>query len=169
MKERIQIVDANDQPLGYATREEAWAQGLHHRLVRILIENERGELLLQKRSMSKKKYPGMWTDAATGHVDYGETYEVAAVRELQEELGVATDLAFLGKFYTEEVLDDKKSNTFHGVFRGKIPASTQLAVAAEEASETKWFTLSELRRAIKESPESFTPGLRQVLQQFVAR
>ena len=42
-------------------------------------------------------YPNTWTTSATGHVQYGETYRQAALRELQEELGIACRLHRLGK------------------------------------------------------------------------
>lgn len=46
-----------------------------------------GRLLLGKRSIRRKAYPGVW-DLPGGHVEVGETTEQALVRELREELGV---------------------------------------------------------------------------------
>ena len=83
MPERIQIVDKNDQPIGTSTRQEAWANGSYYRLVQIVLRDEEGNFLLQKRSMTKSLYPGRWTNAASGHVDEDETYQIAAPRELQ--------------------------------------------------------------------------------------
>ena len=59
-----------------------------HRAVHILVFNQRGELFLQKRSMSKDNDPGMWDSSAAGHVDSGESYLDCATREIEEELGV---------------------------------------------------------------------------------
>ncbi len=167
MKERIQIVDENDQPLGYATREEAWAKKLRHRFVRIIVTNEDGEVLIQKRSPLKKKYPNVWTDAATGHVDYGETYEIAAPRELQEEIGVVAELKFLGKFYTEDISDGKATLAFHGVFQATIPKVTHLHLQESEVSEVAWLSPVLLKQRVAESPDDFTPGLRQVVQRYL--
>ena len=49
--------------------------------------NEKGELLLQKRAANKKQNPNKWGVCA-GHIDAGETVEVSAIRELEEELGL---------------------------------------------------------------------------------
>lgn len=167
MKERIQIVDEHDQPLGYATREEAWAQKLRHRFVRIVLFNEHGEVLIQKRSAQKKKYPNAWTDAATGHVDFGETYEIAAPRELAEEIGVTAELTFLGKFYTEDIVENKATLAFHGVFKGTIPKDTELGLDTSEVSEALWIEPAELKELIAASPADFTPGLRQVVERYL--
>lgn len=80
----IQIVDENNNPTGSATKQEAWRDGLVHRVVRISILDPAGRLLVQKRSLQKELFPGRWDNSAAGHVDAGETYEQAALRELQK-------------------------------------------------------------------------------------
>ena len=81
------IVNEHDEVIGLAPRSEVHAQGLLHRAVHVLIFNARGETFLQKRSMSKDREPGRWGAACSGHVDSGEDYDTAALRELGEELG----------------------------------------------------------------------------------
>lgn len=63
---------------------------LMHRVVHVLVFNEKGELLLQKRSMNKDVAPGKWDTSVGGHVDAGETILAAVRREMEEELGVST-------------------------------------------------------------------------------
>lgn len=46
------------------------------------------ELLWQQRSMEIDKYPGEWDVSAGGHVNLGETFADAAVREAHEEIGI---------------------------------------------------------------------------------
>jgi isopentenyl-diphosphate delta-isomerase type 1 len=168
MTERIQIVDQNDTPIGTATREEAWRDGLYHRLVRIIVEDEDGRLLSQKRSMAKKQYPGCWTDAASGHVDEGESYETAAARELEEEIGVVAPLEYIGKFSFAADSGDKHVRQFHGVFRAVISGNTSLRLNPDEVSDVKWFDRSELRQAIADHPEQFTPGVAEVISRYYA-
>ena len=48
-----------------------------------------GMILLQRRSMAKDLFPGWWDISVGGHVDAGESYDEAVVRELREELGIA--------------------------------------------------------------------------------
>lgn len=166
MAEKIQIVDENDQPVKVATRDEAYANGWYYRLVRIILEDENGRLLLQKRSEQKKLYPGLWTDAASGHVDEGDTYETAAERELQEELGVNAKLEWVDRFLVEHADGIKNIKQFNGVFRGKIAADTPLTPQPEEVSDTRWVTIKELKEEIAEQLNNFTPGVRQVVERY---
>jgi len=60
-----------------------------------MVFNKQGDLLLQKRSMSKDIGPGKWDTSVGGHVNPGEDVYSAAVREMDEELGIVlSDLQF---------------------------------------------------------------------------
>lgn len=86
--EIFDIVDHRDRVIGQATRGEVHKNpALVHRCIIILVYRN-DELFLQKRSMTKDAFPGVWTCSVAGHVDSGETYEEAAIREMQEELGI---------------------------------------------------------------------------------
>lgn len=109
----IQIVDENNNPTGGATKQEAWRNGLIHRVVRISILNQRSDLLVQKRSLQKELFPGRWDNSAAGHVDVGETYEQAALRELHEELGLKdVKLEKLGDYYVDVTDDWRRMKRF---------------------------------------------------------
>lgn len=166
MPERIQIVDENDQPIGASTRQEAWANGSYYRLVQIILRDEKGNFLLQKRSPQKALYPGCWTNAASGHVDEGETYEASAPRELQEEVGISVPLRYLGKILIQLKEDGRTINQFNGVFIGEIPHDTQFDLQPEEVSEVRWFTLQELKEAIASQPKNFTPAMVRAVEEF---
>lgn len=86
--EIFDVVDADDEIVGQATRREVHEKNLLHRAVHILVFNKNYDCLLQKRSLLKDKQPGLWDSSAAGHLDAGEDYETAARRELREELGI---------------------------------------------------------------------------------
>lgn len=86
--EIFDVVDGNDRPTGTATRAEVHAKGLIHRAVHVFVLNRNGDLYLQKRSLIKDMNPGLWDSSVSGHLDAGESYPDAAVRELGEELGI---------------------------------------------------------------------------------
>jgi len=86
--EMFDVVDEEDRVTGRAERKEVHARGLLHRAVHVFVVNRRGEVLLQKRSRFKDMHPGVWDSSAAGHLDAGENYAAAAVRELEEELGI---------------------------------------------------------------------------------
>src|SRR5213593_4562124 len=87
--EIFDVVDQQDEVIGQAPRAEVHRRKLRHRAVHVFIFNSRGELFLQKRSMKKDCFPGLWDSSASGHLDRGEDYDRCALREVREELGVA--------------------------------------------------------------------------------
>lgn len=86
--ELFDVVDEADQVVGQASRAEVHRQGLRHRAVHVLVFNKRGEVLLQQRSALKDVHPGLWDSSVSGHLDAGEDYPEAALRELAEEMGI---------------------------------------------------------------------------------
>ena len=64
------------------------AENLRHRSVAIIVTSSDGRLLVHRRADHKDVFPGLWDLAAGGVVAPGETYELAAERELAEELGI---------------------------------------------------------------------------------
>ncbi|MCS7338324.1 MAG: NUDIX domain-containing protein, partial [Verrucomicrobiae bacterium] len=87
--EFFDVVNAADEVIGRQPRAEVHRLGLLHRAVHVLVFNSRGQVYLQKRAHTKDRQPGLWDSSASGHVDAGEDYDTAALRELREELGIA--------------------------------------------------------------------------------
>jgi 8-oxo-dGTP pyrophosphatase MutT (NUDIX family) len=83
--ERVAVFDALGRPAGAQPRDEAKRSGLAIGAVNLLLVNARGELLLQKRPADKEN-AGRWDKSVGGHVDAGEDFDAAAVREAGEEL-----------------------------------------------------------------------------------
>ena len=86
--EVFDVVNEKNEVIGTAPRGEVHAKGLRHRAVHIFVFNKHGELWLQQRSHLKDVHPLAWDSSAAGHLDSGEDYATAAVRELKEELGI---------------------------------------------------------------------------------
>lgn len=102
-----------------------------------LLFNEKGELLLMKRSTWDTSNPGCWV-VPGGHVDPGEDHETAAKRELQEETGYnIEDVINVGSY------DDENCHIEY--FQGTVQSNTQTPVIQfEEARDLQWIPLSEL-------------------------
>jgi isopentenyldiphosphate isomerase len=96
--EPVDTVDDGDRVVGTATVRECLEKGLLHRAVAVLVVRSSGKFLLQQRSKKDRWQPGLWTLSSTGHVKAGETYDRAAARELEEELGIRSGLSRLGKY-----------------------------------------------------------------------
>ncbi len=136
--EIVDIVDANDNVIGSAAKEEVRQKGLLSRVAFILLLNTQHELFLQQRKSTKKTYPLYWSGSAAGHVRSGETYHEAALRELEEELGVKVNLTEVGTFTSDT---DKEIVT---VFIGACEGPYTLEEAAIEKAE--YYSLERLRK-----------------------
>ncbi len=89
-EERFPLVDEVGRVIGSATRGECHnGSKLLHPVVHLHVFNSRGEVYLQKRPEWKDIQPGKWDTSVGGHIDYGETPELALTREVREELGIA--------------------------------------------------------------------------------
>lgn len=97
MEEVLDIIDLDDHVIGQAPRSEVLAKHLMKRIVHVFAFDDQGRLALQLRSPSVSFLPHHWVTSASGHVRSGETYEQAAMRESEEELGITPLLEVLGK------------------------------------------------------------------------
>lgn len=87
--EMLPVVDENGNVVMAAERSRCHGpERLLHPVVHLHVFNRSGELLLQRRSMSKKIQPGKWDTAVGGHVDYVESVDEALRREAGEEIGL---------------------------------------------------------------------------------
>jgi isopentenyldiphosphate isomerase len=161
----IQIVDEQDRPIGGATKQQAWDEGLMHRIARAMVQDENGRLLLQKRAPHKQPYPNHWDWVPAGHVDEGETYEVAMRREANEELGLnspALQFEVAENYRSNKVFEGRQLNRFNRVFRLTIDSATALSLDSSEATELRWFTVPELRDMLASHPNDFTSSVQSL-------
>jgi isopentenyl-diphosphate delta-isomerase len=123
--EELPVVDQNDRLIATATRKVVHQNHYLHRAVHILILTSGGELLIQKRTTSKDRYPGYWDISAGGHVHVGESYEAAARRELMEELGICTHISPVTKLTASAETDWEHIMLFEATYDGPIKANPQ--------------------------------------------
>ena len=89
--EMLQIVDKYGNFTGeIMSREEAHDKNLLHNEVATFIINSKNQMLLEKRSITKRFNPGKW-GLCSGHVGAYESLEEAALREIKEEVGLDID------------------------------------------------------------------------------
>lgn len=135
--------------------------GDFHGTAHIWIVRERPEggydLLLQKRSQGKDSYPGCYDISSAGHVKAGDDYLSAALRELEEELGIKAEekeLEFAGfhKGYMEEVFYGRlfKDREISAVYLYRKPVDAScLELQKEEVESVMWMELRECMEDVK--------------------
>jgi isopentenyl-diphosphate delta-isomerase type 1 len=156
--EIFDIVDAQDRVIGQGTRRDVHAQELWHRAVHVLVFDSRGRVFLQKRSMAKDTSPGCWDSSCSGHVDAGEDYLTAAVRELQEEIGVAASpeqLVFRLRLGAEADTGWEFVSVYTLRYDGPI------VIHPAEIERGEWFEPKDVTQKISERPSEFTQNLQK--------
>jgi isopentenyldiphosphate isomerase len=120
MDEMLTQVTDGDEVLGPVLRSLVHGNpALIHRSVHILVVSPEGRLLLQKRSLRKDTQPGKWDTSVGGHVGFGQSYEEAALREAEEELGLRPDkLLFLYPSRIRNAVESENIHTFLHVSSG---------------------------------------------------
>ena len=155
-EELVDIVDYNDNVLYQCTRKEMRAKVLCHRAVFIAVVNSAGELLIHQRSAMKDLWPSYWDIAVGGVVAAGESYDSAALRELDEEVGV-TGVPFieLGMgTYTDNMVS-LVGKCFMVTYDGP------LILRDGEVVATEWVSQSDLQQRLAE--RDFLPDSKELL------
>jgi isopentenyl-diphosphate delta-isomerase type 1 len=139
--EQLYWVDTDDTVLGSITRQEAHTDKTKiHRSVQIVVMNDQHQVLLQKRSLRKDKYPGYWTVSASGHVEYGSTYEQTAAKELKQEVGLVVPLTMRDQF----IVHMPTETEMIAVFSGTASAASTFLVDPIEVDQVKWLKMTDL-------------------------
>ncbi len=162
MEEFFEVVDENDNVIGIATRSECHGNPrLCHMTAHVIVLNDSGDMLLQKRSATKDIQPGKWDTAVGGHLALGESYSEAAVREMNEELGIPEDhpLKFLFNMKIRNEIESENVAVFSTVYNGPFK------VQKSEIDEVKFWAIAELKNKMNE--ELFTPNCILEIEKFL--
>lgn len=150
-EEIFDVVNERDEVIGQRPRREVHQLGLRHRAVHVLVFNSRGEVFLQKRSMKKDCFPGVWDSSASGHLDVGESYDACAARELREELGLQAPKP-LDRLFKIDACPET-GQEFVWVYRCQSDGPFQLN--AEEIERGEWFAADYLSQWLLKRPADF--------------
>ncbi|MCW8381005.1 NUDIX hydrolase [Streptomyces justiciae] len=145
--EILDIVDEHDQVVGQSPRGEAYARGLRHRCVFIQARDADGRLFVHRRTPTKLVFPSLYDMWVGGVVGAGESYDDAALREAEEELGVSglPKPAFLFKFLYDGGAGRSWWSAVYEV-RCELPVSPQV----EEVAWHDFLTEDEVERRLTE-------------------
>ena len=171
-EEWFDVVNERDEVVGRKLRRDVHAHGWLHRAVHVLVFNPAGQVFLQKRSMTKDMSPGLWDSSCSGHLDAGEDYDMAAWRELQEEIGLKVEPVAeannrgvgaprpqLRRWLRVEVCE-ATGQEFVWVYR--VEAEGPFTLCPDEIERGEWLAPDELNRRIAIRPGDYCPAFKLV-------
>ncbi len=154
-KEYVILVDEQDNDIGVMEKLQAHQEGLLHRAFSIFIFNDKNELLLQQRALSKYHSAGLWTNTCCSHPRPNETIKDAANRRLFEEMGMSCDLKIKTNFIYKTPFEN--GLTEHELDYVLIGNTNQNPIInKEEVASYKWLSVSDIKKDIVSNPNHYT-------------
>jgi len=151
MDEFIDILTAEGLPTGNtALKSEAHKKGWFHATAHIWFFTSDHQILLQKRALTKKVFPGIWDISVAGHIGAGEKILQGAKREILEEIGLELqekDLIKIGtRIHQVSHSNGIQDNEHHHVFIAELKTSVEkLSLQKEEVADIKLWDLKILK------------------------
>lgn len=158
MQELVVLVNDKNEEIGTLPKLEAHnANTPLHRAFSVYVFNKKGEFLLTQRAVSKKVFPGVWTNTCCGHPGPGEKTEDAIKRRLKFELGLTP------KEITVVLPDYRYRAEMNGIVENEIcPVYTAVVSAdphanSEEVESYEWIDWKEFLKRLQKNPEKYSP------------
>jgi isopentenyl-diphosphate delta-isomerase len=156
----VLLVDSHDRIMGVHEKLDAHLRGLRHRAFSVFILNQRGEILLQRRSLSKYHSGGLWANSCCGHpANAQEDTCTAAERRVREELGLACELVRIFRTsYRARVSPSMIENEIVHVFKGF--SDQDPTPSPEEVADWAWVPVGELAHVVASQPRNYAAWLK---------
>ena len=159
--EQVVLVDETGAPIGTADKSVIHDGDTPlHLAFSCHVFSPDGRVLVTRRALGKRTFPGVWTNTFCGHPAPGESLPDAvrrrAVRELGIELGdlqpALPDFRYRA-VDASGVVENEICPVYRAVFDGDpVPA-------ADEVAEWAWVAPAALRAAVEATPFAFSPWL----------
>lgn len=164
-EEKVILVNEKDEPIGLMPKMEAHEKGLLHRAFSVFVFNDKNELMLQQRALSKYHSPGLWTNTCCSHQREGESNIEAGKRRLQEEMGFTTDLKDTMAFIYKAPFDNGLTeHEFDHILVGNFNDIPNLN--PEEVSAWKWMKLEDVQKDMQTHPERYTEWFKIIFDKY---
>tara|TARA_B110000881_G_scaffold205071_1_gene207179 strand:+ start:145 stop:687 length:543 start_codon:yes stop_codon:yes gene_type:complete len=154
-RDEVILVNEFDLSVGFMDKMEAHEKGILHRAFSVFVVNPSGEIMLQRRALSKYHSPGLWTNTCCSHQRKDEETRHAAHRRMKEEMGFDCPMSAAFEFtYKAEFDNGLIEHEYDHVLIGKFNGVA--APNPEEVEEWKFLSILEIEGEIKENPEQYT-------------
>lgn len=166
------LLDEDWQPIGQAPKLASHHNNTPlHLAFSCYVFNRHGQVLVTRRALSKKTWPGVWTNSCCGHPAPGEAIEAAITRRLKDELSiVVSDLqlrlpTFRYRAEFRGIVENECCPVYTAV------TATDPVLNPDEVMDYHWMSWPELTAAVSTHPADYSDWCRlqiPLLQDFVA-
>ena len=163
--ELLPHIDEHDNLIAIHPKETIKQQNLRHRVSLIIPKTTDNKFILALRAKDKFPHPNVWVCAVGGKVQSHETYEQAALREMQEEANIQSKLKLIIPL---SPFESEKEKYIAQIFT--TTAEIPLPLLPPPPSQIQYFqsfSLSEAKTLITHHPEQFAPSFRIHFQRFI--
>jgi isopentenyldiphosphate isomerase len=156
-EELVDYYNQEGEIIGFCSRIEADTKNYIYPNAIIFIFTRDKKVWIQKRSLHKRHYAGLWDVSACGAIAHGEDPKTAAKRELEEEMQIKCELEFVEKFLNvfpgeaDQVTRSRMSHLYIGI-------TDQTPEGNDEVEAIAAFEADELKEEIRLRPEDFVPS-----------
>jgi isopentenyl-diphosphate delta-isomerase len=165
IEEKVILVNEKDEQIGLMAKMEAHEKGLLHRAFSVFVFNEKNELMIQQRALSKYHSPGLWTNTCCSHQREGESNLDAGKRRLMEEMGFVTPLTEKTSFIYKAPFDNGLTeHEFDHIMIGHFNDEPKINKAEVEA--WKWMSLESVKKDMKEQPDLYTAWFKIIFDKY---
>ena len=159
--EMLQVVSDDDTLLRYDTKNACHVfPGVLHRAFSAFIFDKQGRVLIQKRSVQKKLWPGFWANSCCSHPRSDESMDSAVVRRVREELGLTLVPRFVYRFvYQAHYLNVGSEYELCSVYSAVCKDASTIVVNPHEIADWKFVEPDWLTSQLETFPELYSPWL----------
>ncbi len=155
----VVLLDEQGEAIGRAPRLEVHTSSTPlHLAFSTYLFNDAGEVLITRRALEKKTWPGVWTNSCCGHPRPGETMEDAMRRRIREELG-----AEVGPLETILPSFQYRAVDSSGIVENEIcPVSIATLISdvtpnPREVMDVAWAPWEDLVAGVLATPQVYSP------------
>jgi isopentenyl-diphosphate delta-isomerase len=163
-KEMVILVNNKDRKIGLKEKLEAHnGKGKLHRAISVFVFNSKGQIMLQRRALSKYHSIGQWANTCCSHPYDKEPILKAGHRRLMQEMGFDCKLKETFSFiYHANVGNGLRENEYDHVLFGFYDGKPKQN--PKEVSDWKFVGIDKLMKDIKINPKTYVPWLRIIIK-----
>lgn len=167
-KEKVILVDKENNKIGVMWKLEAHQKGLLHRAFSIFLFNERGELLLQQRAKEKYHCWELWTNTVCSHQrDWESTIDAARRRIIEEMWFWCNSLEIIDHIIYKKSFDNGLTEHEYDYVLIWKYSGEEIKPNPDEVMDYKWISLKDLNNEIKNFPDKYTVWMKIIMEKGI--